>query len=113
MLPNTGNDGSWAVDTDDTGKYTKRQQDMLDRSLLEEMDSEDDWHYQRDADYWIDVKLRDDDSIDEGPRPRHHALCHRRQEHHRRREAPQLLRGLYQKRTAEAPFRLGHELWTS
>ena len=58
----------WADGTDDTGKYTKRQREMLDRSLLEEMDSEGEWYYERDADEsWMECKSSHSD--DPSPSP--------------------------------------------
>ena len=43
---------------------------MLDRSLLEEMDAEDDWYYQRDADEsWMDCKSSHADDSSPSPPP--------------------------------------------
>lgn len=53
-------------------KNTKRQQDMLDQSLLEEMGSEDDWKYAKDitAESHDSFLMVDDtSSIDGGPPP--------------------------------------------
>ena len=53
----------------ETDKYTKRQQAMLDQSLLDEMSEDDGWYYQRDADEsWMDCKSSHDDD-DSPPSP--------------------------------------------
>ena len=78
--PSTSNEGlsTWAVARGmfkerETDKYTKRQQAMLDQSLLDEMSGDDDWYYQRNADdspamSWMDCKSSDTDSPPSPPR---------------------------------------------